>query len=68
MSDWYPGARIIHLLRDPRDAVASLKRMPWAPNAILENAGIWLVFNRAARRSRHRQFIMSPWLPSPNRN
>jgi len=54
LSDWYPGAKIIHLLRDPRDAVASLKRMPWAPNAILENAGIWLVFNRAARRSRHR--------------
>lgn len=53
LSDWYPGAKIIHLLRDPRDAVASLKRMHWAPNAILENAGIWLVFNRAARRSRH---------------
>jgi hypothetical protein len=54
LSDWYPGAKIIHLLRDPRDTVASLKRMPWAPNAILENAGIWLLFNRAARRSRHR--------------
>jgi hypothetical protein len=52
--EWYPGAKIIHLLRDPRDVAASLKRMPWAPNAILENAGIWRLFNRAARRSRHR--------------
>jgi Sulfotransferase family len=54
LSDWYPGASIIHLVRDPRDVVASLQRMPWAPKSILNNASMWLLFNRAAERSRHR--------------
>jgi hypothetical protein len=25
----FPGAQIVHIVRDPRDCVASLKRMPW---------------------------------------
>jgi len=54
LSDWYPGASIIHLVRDPRDVVASLQRMPWAPKSVLANASIWALFNRAAERSRHR--------------
>jgi len=54
LSDWYPGASIIHLVRDPRDVVASLQRMAWAPKSILSNALIWMLFNRAAERSRHR--------------
>jgi len=52
--EWYPGASIIHLVRDPRDVVASLQRMPWAPKSILNNALIWVLFNRAAERSHHR--------------
>jgi Sulfotransferase family len=54
LSDWYPGAYIIHLVRDPRDVVASLQRMPWAPKSILNNAWIWVLFNRAVERSSHR--------------
>ena len=54
LCQWYPGARIIHLLRDPRDVVASLLRMPWADHNILGNARLWLRCNLAARRSRHR--------------
>lgn len=49
---WYPDARIIHILRDPRDVVASLLRMPSAPNDVIGNARVWLRFNLAARRSR----------------
>lgn len=52
--EWYPGASIIHLVRDPRDVVASLQRIAWAPKSILNNALIWTLFNRAAERSRHR--------------
>ena len=51
---WFPGAAIIHLVRDPRGVVASLERMPWAPNSIVNNAWMWVLFNRGARRSSHR--------------
>lgn len=54
LSEWYPGAPIIHLVRDPRDVVASLQRMPWAPKSIVNNSLFWVLFNRAAAQSQHR--------------
>jgi hypothetical protein len=54
LSEWYPGAFLIHLVRDPRDVVASLQRMPWSPKSVWTNSWIWALFNRAAERSRHR--------------
>ena len=54
LCQWYPRARIIHLLRDPRDVVASLLRMPWADRNVVGNARLWLRYNLAARQSRHR--------------
>lgn len=48
---WYPGATVIHMLRDPRDVVASLMDMPSFPNSALGNANLWLSFNRAALRA-----------------
>jgi len=50
LCQWYPGAAIIHMVRDPRDVVASLQRMPWAPDSVVSNASMWLLFDRAARR------------------
>lgn len=52
LCQWYPCASVIHLLRDPRDAVASLLRMPWAPGNVRSNARSWLRFNLAAWRLR----------------
>ena len=51
---WYPGSRILHLVRDPRDAVASLLRMPFAPNNPIGAARLWQAHNRAALRSQGR--------------
>jgi hypothetical protein len=54
LCEWYPGASIIHLVRDPRDVVASLLRLKWADQNVLGNARLWLRCNLAAGRSRHR--------------
>jgi len=50
---WYPGGTVIHLVRDPRDVIASLLRLPSAPNNVIGNANLWLRDNRAARQSRN---------------
>ncbi|MBW1871279.1 MAG: sulfotransferase [Deltaproteobacteria bacterium] len=34
----FDSPRIIHVVRDPRGAVASLMRMPWAPSSVYLNA------------------------------
>ena len=54
LCQWYPSAYVIHLVRDPRDTVASLLRMPWAPGSVIANARWWLRCNLSAWRSRHR--------------
>lgn len=54
LCEWYPGAVILHLVRDPRDVVASLQRMPFGFTSAILNARTWLKCNQAARESRHR--------------
>ncbi len=39
--EWFPGCRIIHLVRDPRDTAASMMQMPWAPKSALASARTW---------------------------
>jgi hypothetical protein len=45
---WFPGCSIIHLVRDPRDAISSRIRMPRANRSVLVGACEWRLFNRAA--------------------
>jgi hypothetical protein len=37
----YPDAKIIHLIRDGRDTVNSLVKMPWRPEGLLNNSRFW---------------------------
>ncbi len=40
--DWFPNARILWLIRDPRAVSASLLKVDWASNYIHSNAYYWL--------------------------
>jgi len=42
LCDLFPDCRLIHLVRDPRDVVASLQRMPWGSSSISANARLWV--------------------------
>lgn len=37
----FPDAQIVHVVRDPRDCVASLKRMPWWNRPIHHSVSAW---------------------------
>lgn len=41
LAKWYPGCRIVHIVRDPRGVVGSLQRMPWGARSVLRNARVW---------------------------
>jgi hypothetical protein len=49
LCEWFPDAIILHMVRDPRAAVASLQREPWASDSVVLNARRWVTMNTAAR-------------------
>jgi hypothetical protein len=50
LADFFPSARFIHIVRDPRAVVNSRRRMPWAATGVFENAEIWHKYMRYASR------------------
>jgi hypothetical protein len=48
----FPDAKVIHLVRDPRDTVASLNRMPWAASSTALNCLFAEAHIRAVARCR----------------
>ena len=46
---FYPGARLIHIVRDPRDVACSVLRFPWGANSAVIAARDW---ERDVRRAR----------------
>lgn len=43
----FPNCKLIHIVRDPRDVVASTMRMPWAEKSITANARSWVSYTRS---------------------
>lgn len=50
----FPDAQIVHLIRDGRDCVASLKSMPWARQDIYEAISTWTEAIDSCRRAARR--------------
>lgn len=45
----FPDARIVRVLRDPRDVAASQAKVPWASSSRLTNAWLWREFIQRTR-------------------
>jgi Sulfotransferase family len=59
--DMYPGCKLIHIVRDPRDVTASVLQFPWGPNNAVVAGNDWNRLIEKARRlganlGKHRYF------------
>jgi hypothetical protein len=52
LREFFPNARFIHMVRDPRAVVLSWTRVPWSTGSIDGNADVWCKYVRAAERYR----------------
>lgn len=50
--DWYPDAKIIHIVRDGRDSVLSLMRVDWAHDNLRRHSANWRWETKRMRRFR----------------
>jgi hypothetical protein len=48
LMDFFPSARFVHIVRDPRAVVNSWQRVPWASASVFENAEVWRKYMRYA--------------------
>lgn len=49
LQQWFPEARFIHIVRDPRAAVSSWRHVPWSRGSVVRDAMEWDRRDRAAR-------------------
>jgi LPS sulfotransferase NodH len=46
----FPTARIVRILRDPRDAALSMRQLPWTSDDVLPNLHLWEEWDRVSWR------------------
>ena len=57
LTEIFPEARIIYLVRDPRDVVASLKTCSWASSSVIKNAHYWSKTSKMLRQGEDRLLV-----------
>lgn len=59
LAQWYPRARFLLLVRDGRDCVLSMLKVPWAHDSVLRHSAEWRRRMGSARRlcDRHRRAL-----------
>lgn len=48
LESFFPGARFVHIIRDPRAVVSSWRTVPWSTGTIGGDAGVWRRYMRTA--------------------
>ncbi len=48
LQGWFPTARFVHVLRDPRAVALSWRGVPWSNGSLVEDAEIWRKYANAA--------------------
>jgi hypothetical protein len=57
--DWFPDATVVHVVRDPRDVVASLRNVSWGRSSTAANARLWVGLVRAAESAAGRSGFLT---------
>lgn len=49
LEKWYPQARFLHIVRDPRAVARSWQGLPWSNGSLVADADVWRKYLTAAR-------------------
>jgi hypothetical protein len=70
LEKFFPNAKFIHIVRDPRAVVNSWQKVPWSNGSVIKDAVVWHRYMRTARLSppakssiytlRYEQLVLDP--------